>query len=419
MNSDPLDLLLRMYREGVAVANPAACLEHHWPKPARGRTGIIACGKAAVQMAAQAVRHYGNGLEGVVIHPDYEQILPLPLGNLTWYAASHPVPGEYSVKAAQAALEFAAGMGPEDLLLVLLSGGGSSLMSLPAEGITLAEKQDLGRRLLASGAGIKEINCVRKHVSRIKGGRLAAACKAPMVTLAISDVPGNDPSVIASGPTIEDRSTLARAREVLLRYGIKPAPSVTKALADPLSESPRFGQGCPAREFKIVAGGYTALEAAAVLCQRAGFEPILLGDWLEGEARELGKAHAKQALDQSLRKQRCCILSGGETTVSICGNPGSGGRNTEYALSLAIALGGREGIWSISADTDGIDGTGQHAGAMTDPGTLERAHNLGIDPETSLLKNDSATFFEHAGGLLIEGPTGTNINDFRAILINP
>lgn len=418
MEKPPLELLLDLYHAGIAAASPANCLEHYWPEHSTGKIGVIACGKAARQMAVLAARHYGPETRGVVIYPDNDTKPDDVPSAMKWYAASHPVPGKQSLKAAEAALAFASGLDDGDLLLVLLSGGGSSLMCLPAEGVTLTEKQDLGRQLLASGATISEINCVRKHVSRIKGGRLAAATTAQVFTLAISDIPGDDATMIASGPTCESQTTLDQARKVLTQYDIRPSPGIRAALDNPANESPRFSTRSP-RDIQIVAGGNTALTAAAALCEWQGIEPIMLGDHLQGQARVLGQQHAEYALKQAFNKHPCCILSGGETTVTVQANPGKGGRSTEYALALALGLDGHEGIWSLSADTDGIDGVGGHAGATTDPGTLERARKLGLDPLEALARNDSANFFGRVGGLFVEGPTGTNVNDFRAILINP
>ncbi|MEE4216481.1 MAG: DUF4147 domain-containing protein [Xanthomonadales bacterium] len=418
MNKEPLKLLLDLYHAGVAAADPANCMEPYWPKPGTGNVGVIACGKAARQMAILASRRYGPATEGVVIYPDNDTEEDNTPTAMQWYPAPHPVPDERSMTAAEAALAFASSLSDEDLLLVLLSGGGSSLMCLPADGVSLSDKQDLGRQLLASGATISEINGVRKHISKVKGGRLANASSARVFTLAISDIPGDDASMVASGPTCESETTLEQAREIIKRYGILPSQSIHAALNDPSNECPRFPVW-PPREIQIVSGGNTALTAAAALCEWQGIEPIVLGDGLEGEARELGKRHAKLALERASNSHPCCILSGGETTVTVAANPGMGGRNTEYALALALGLDGHDGIWSLSADTDGIDGVGGHTGATTDPGTLYRAAKLGIDPRKALENNDSADFFERVGGLLVEGPTGTNVNDFRAILINP
>jgi glycerate 2-kinase len=408
-----------MWRAAVAAARPENCLTGHWPAPPAGRLAVIACGKAATGMAAEAVRHHGDRCEGIVVFPEGPDSEAVAAPGLRRFPASHPYPDERSVRAARSALDLAAGLGPTDLLLVLLSGGGSSLMCLPTTGVTLAEKQALTRQLLASGAAIGEINCVRKHLSGIKGGRLALASAAPVYALAISDVPGDDPGTIASGPTLGDRSTLADARAVLVRRGIEPGPAIQCALADPANETPKPGDLAGRSRLRIVASGMTALQAAAAWCRERGVETLLLGDRLQGEARALGHAHARQAVELAEAGRAVCLLSGGETTVKVGSHPGRGGRNTEYALALALALDRHPGIWALAADSDGIDGIGGHAGALVEPGTLDRGIGAGLDAEECLRRNDSATFFERAGNLLAEGPTGTNVNDFRAILINP
>jgi len=403
-----------MWRAAVAAAQPSVCLVDRWPDPPTGRLAVIACGKAAAGMADAAARHYRGRCEGIVILPDYAEAARRAEG-FRYLAASHPVPDERSVAAAQAAMELAGALGGDDLLLVLLSGGGSSLMCLPANGLELEQKQALSRQLLSCGASIGEINCVRKHLSRIKGGRLARACASPVVTLAISDVPGDDPGLIASGPTIADTSTPDDALAVLAHHGIEAAPEISALL--------RAGDAAPlpAKEshFQIVASAQTAMQAAARWCRERGIEPIILGDDLQGDARQLAREHGRIALALARHRKRTCLLSGGETTVRLCAQPGRGGRNTEYALALAQTLRGRPGIHALAADTDGIDGYGGHSGAVVDPKTLSRAREAGIDGKDFLDRHDSATFFETVGGLLVDGPTGTNVNDFRAILVYP
>jgi len=394
-------------------------MEGHWPELPSGRMEIIACGKAAGQMAAGASRHFGNAASGIVILPDsHEASYPGPPGFET-IAATHPVPGERSREAAQRALDIASRLTVNDLLLFLVSGGGSSLMCLPAREVSLEEKQALTRRLLACGATISETNCLRKHISRVKGGRLAAASLAPVVTLAVSDVPGNDPSLIASGPTLEDRTTLADARTILEKYSIEPAPGIKAALGNSLNETPEFGKTRRLDRIEIVSSGMIALEAAALHCRVLGIEPRVLGDDLEGDAAELAREHAREAQALASTGERFCILSGGETTVRLSPAPGIGGRNTEYALALAIALAGDDRIWALAADTDGIDGSGGHSGAIVGPDTIRKAQDLGLDAGKYLERNDSATLFRETGCLLEEGATHTNVNDFRAILVNP
>lgn len=408
-----------MWRAAVEAALPANCLPGHWPAPPTGNLAVIACGKAAAGMAAEAARQYGDRCEGIAVFPDGHNAAHRMPPGLRPFPAGHPYPDKRSESAARAALELAAGLGRRDLLLVLLSGGGSSLMCLPAAGVSLADKHSLSRQLLASGAAIGEINCVRKHLSGVKGGRLALASGAPVVSLAISDVPGDDPGTIASGPTVADRSTLADARGVLRRYGIEPAPAIRRALAAPANETPKPGDLDPRACYRIVATGMTALRAAATWCRERGVETLLLGDQLQGEARALAREHARQAAGLAAAGQSLCLLSGGETTVKVRRVSGRGGRNSEYALALALALDRHPGIWALAADTDGIDGVGGHAGAVVDPHTLDRAARAGLDAEDCLRNNDSAGLFERAGGLLAGGPTGTNVNDFRAILVNP
>ena len=369
-------------------------------------------------MAAAAAAHYGRDCEGIVIQPADPSGPPAAIPGFRHYRAPHPVPDARSVVAARAALDLASALAADDLLLVLLSGGGSALMSLPARGVTLAEKQALSRRLLACGASIREINCVRKQLSRIKGGRLARASQAPVVTLAISDVPGDDPASIASGPTVRDRSTPAEARAVLARHAIDLPAGIHEALHRPPSD-PNQNPALEDRDqYHIVASGMTALQAAAAWCRSHDVQPVVLGDALQGEARELARQHARLALELASPGRSACIFSGGETTVTLEGSAGRGGRNTEYALALALALDSRPGIWALAADTDGVDGSGGHSGAFVGPDTLQRAARVGLEADSYLRRHDSAGFFEQIGGLLAEGPTGTNVNDFRAILVH-
>jgi glycerate 2-kinase len=409
-----------MWRAAVAAARPENCLQDHWPSPPKGRMAVVACGKAALPMAAEAVRHYGADCAGIVIFPARpETETRPPAAGLRLYPAGHPVPDSGSVRAACAALDLASGLEGSDLLLVLLSGGGSSLLCLPARGVSLEEKQALTLDLLACGATIREINCVRKHLSRVKGGRLVRSCAAPVFTLAISDVPGDDPGVIASGPTVPDTSTLADARAVLARHQVDASDAIRHALYGPNSEAPGPARDCARDRFRIVASGMTALRAAEHWCRNHGVQPHVLGDTLEGSAADLARQQARQALDYAETGRPACLLSGGETTVRLGPEPGTGGRNSEYALALALALDGHPAIWALAADTDGIDGRGGHSGAVIGPHTLRRGRQMGLDAWDYLRRNDSATFFRHVGGLLEEGPTGTNVNDFRAILMNP
>ncbi|ACI99523.1 glycerate kinase type-2 family protein [Rhodospirillum centenum] len=391
------------------------------PPPA-GRTLVIGAGKAAAAMAAAVERHWpaGSDTPGGLVVTRYGH--GVPTRSVEVVEAGHPHPDAKGEEAARRILSFATGLGAtglgqDDLLLCLLSGGGSSLLALPAPGIALADKQAVGRALLRSGATIAEINTVRRHLSAIKGGRLAAAAwPARCVTLAVSDVPHDDPAVIASGPTVADPTTVADARAVLAKYGIEPPAAVRAHLARGDDETPKPGDPRLARsEFHLVARPMHALEAAAAAARAAGLEPVILGDSLEGEARDLGAAHA--ALARAARRGTV-LLSGGETTVSVRGE-GRGGRNAEYLLGLALALDDAPGVWAIACDTDGIDGTEDNAGALHRPGSLARARAAGYDPARSLSRNDAYGYFARLGDLVVTGPTRTNVNDFRAILIAP
>jgi glycerate 2-kinase len=337
--------------------------------------------------------------------------------------AAHPIPDVAGQKAAQRILDLVKGLGPDDLTLCLISGGGSALLSLPAPGITLDDKQALNKALLRSGANINEINCVRKHLSAIKGGRLAcAAAPARIVSLIISDVPGDDPSVIASGPTTPDTTTLADAKAVLKRHGIVPPPSVQALLDDRKSETPKPGDPAFARsETRIIAAPQASLMAAAEVAAQAGYRPLILGDALEGEAKEVGKVMAGIARQVVVHGQPaaspCVLISGGETTVTV-GGAGRGGRNVEFLLSLAVELDGRPRIFAIAGDTDGVDGAEEVAGAIVTPDSLERARQLGLNARASLADNDGHGLFSALGDQVITGPTLTNVNDFRAVLVN-
>jgi hydroxypyruvate reductase len=338
--------------------------------------------------------------------------------------AGHPMPDEAGIAAARTALRLADTAGAADLVLVLLSGGASANWIAPAEGLTLAEKQALTRALLRCGASIGEINTVRKHLSAIKGGRLAARARpAAVVTLAISDVPADDPAVIGSGPTVPDPSTLADARAILAKYALEVPAAVSRALADPANESPKPGDPAFAgSSFGLIARPADALAAAAAAVQAAGYEPVLLGDRVEGEAREVAAAHVALARAQQANGRRCIILSGGELTVTMRGQ-GQGGPNQEYVLAAAAALDGTTGITVLAGDTDGTDGgsgsADDPAGAIADGTTAARARALGLDTAVFLADNNATPFFQRVGGLLTPGPTHTNVNDFRAILVDP
>jgi glycerate 2-kinase len=427
MTDHPRAILQALFGAAVEAARPAACLPPHLPEPPKGKLIVLAAGKAAGSMAAAAEHHYLDTLslprghvEGLAIaRHGYGR----PTRHIRMVEAGHPVPDASGVAATEAALAMAASAGPDDLVLVLLSGGGSALWIAPATGVTLDAKQALTRALLASGARIGEINTVRRHLSQIKGGRLAAAAHpARMLTLAISDVAGDDPAAIASGPTVADPTSLADARGVLDKYGIDPGPEIVAALTDPENETPKPGDiRLENAEYRLIATPAMALAAAETRARELGFDTEILGTDLEDDARDLAGDHAGRARAAADQGRRIVLLSGGEATVTLRGR-GRGGPNQEFALALAIALHGRPGIWGLGADTDGTDGGGgaadDPAGAIVGPDTLKRAVELGLDADAFLEDNDSTGFFERLGDLLVPGPTYTNVNDFRAVVVD-
>jgi len=415
----PRVLLRSLFDAAVGAAHPKFCVPPHLPvPPAAGRTIVVGAGKAAAAMARAVEDHWSAPLSGLVVTRDGYGV---PCLKIEMIEASHPVPDERGRAAAGRMLELVRAAKPEDLVLCLMSGGASALLVLPAPGIALADKQAATRALLKSGATIHEINCVRKHLSAIKGGRLAAASPARMLTLAISDVVGDDPSVIGSGPTVPDPTTFADARAILAKYAIEPAPAVKAHLAAAAEESPKPGDPRLARaEYRIVATPKDALAAAAEKARALGIEPILLGDNVEGEARAVGAEHAALARKLAVEPGRAkpfVILSGGELTVTVRGR-GSGGPNTEYLLGLALVLKGARGVYVLAGDTDGIDGSEDNAGAVVTPDTLVRARDYALDAGGCLAANNAYPFFRALGDLVVTGPTFTNVNDFRAILVN-
>mgnify|MGYP001335445198 CR=1 FL=1 len=426
-NAAKQKLLLELYHVAVSTAHPRLCVPPYLPDvPAGGRIIVIGAGKADAAMAQATEQTYkAKGmLDRVAGFVTTRHGFGLPTEKLEIIEAGHPVPDANSVAAARRALEVAATAGPDDLVLVLLSGGASALWSAPVEGVSFEAKQQLTKQLLRSGAPISQMNCVRKHLSRIKGGKLAAAIHpARLVTLAISDVPGDDPAGIGSGPTVGDPTTLADARAVIEKWGLKVAPEIAAALGDERNETLKPGDPRLASStYVMVARPKASIEAAAELARRAGYRVEVLGDSLEGEAREVGRAHAAMALEAKRAGERVAIMSGGELTVTVRGN-GSGGPNQEYALGLAIALDGAKGITAIAGDTDGTDGGG---GSATDPAgaivledTLARASGKGLDAAKFLDNNDSTAFFRAVDGLIECGPTQTNVNDFRCVLVDP
>lgn len=420
-------LLLELYHAAVATAHPRLCVPPHLPDvPEGGRIIVIGAGKADAAMAQATEQAYkARGvLDRVSGFVTTRHGFGLPTEKIEIVEAGHPVPDANSIAAAKRALEVAATAGPGDLVLVLLSGGASALWSAPVEGVSFDAKQMLTKQLLRSGAPISQMNCVRKHLSRIKGGKLAAAAfPARLMTLAISDVPGDDPAGIGSGPTVGDPTTLAEARAVLAQWGIDAAPEIVAALADARNETLKPGDPKLASStYVMVARPNASIEAAAALARKAGYRVEVLGDSLEGEAREVARKHAAMALEAKRRGERVAIMSGGELTVTVRGN-GSGGPNQEYALGLAIALDGTKGIVGIAGDTDGTDGGGgsasDPAGAVVVEDTLAQARGRGLDAAKYLENNDSTAFFRAVDGLIDCGPTQTNVNDFRCVLVDP
>ena len=412
--------LRSVFDAAVAAADPRRVLARHLPDQPRGRCVVVGAGKSAAVMAAALEDAWPDvPLAGVVV-TRYDHAVPTR--RIAVRESSHPVPDANGEAAAKEILAAVQGLGPDDLVIALMSGGASALLPLPAAGLTLADKQAINKALLASGATISEMNCVRKHLSAIKGGRLAAAAApARVVTLAISDVPGDDPAVIGSGPTVPDPTTFAQARGILAKYGIAPSPQVAARLAQETDETPKPGS-LPRAEFRMIATPMLALQAAAAAARAAGLAPLILGDALEGESREMGTVLAGIAKSVRAHGQPLAapalLLSGGETTVTIGSGPaGRGGRNSEFLLGLAAALAGTPGIWAAAGDTDGIDGTEDAAGAIVAPDTLARARAAGLDPAAMLADHDSFSLFAALGDLIRTGPTLTNVNDLRAILI--
>ena len=416
----PETLLCTLFDAAVSAVQPARCLPPHLPAPPTGRTVVVGAGKAAAVMARSVEENWPTPVEGLVVTRYGHAV---PCRDVDVVEAAHPVPDAAGEGAAVRILEAVRGLGRDDLVLCLISGGGSALLTLPAPGLTLEDKRAVNTALLRSGANISEMNCVRKHLSAIKGGRLAAAAHpARLVTLAISDVPGDHPGVIASGPTAADPTTFEDARRIIAKYGIEPPAEVARHLEAAADETPKEGdERLSAARYVLIATPQMALEAAANAARDAGFTPLILGDAIEGEAREVAIAFAGIARQVASHGQPaeppCVLLSGGETTVTVRGN-GRGGRNAEFQLALAVALEGHPAIWAIACDTDGIDGTEDNAGAVLGPDTLGTAATLGLKPRDFLADNDGYGFFEALGGLVMTGPTLTNVNDFRAILID-
>jgi hydroxypyruvate reductase len=428
----PREFLRALYDAAVQRALPAHSIGHHLPKPpAKGRTLVLGAGKAggAMAEAVNALWPKDAPLSGLVVTrydhvpPAFRTLQQQGQARIEVVEAAHPVPDEAGRRAAQRIVELTQGLTADDLVLCLISGGGSALLSLPAEGITLEEKQAINKALLKSGAAIDEMNCVRKHLSAIKGGRLAAMCApAKVVTLLISDVPGDEPAVIASGPTVPDATTCADALAILKRYGIEIPPAARAGLESGAFETPKPGDAVFAgHAVHMIATPQQSLEAAAALAREAGIAAHILSDEIEGESREVGKVHA--ALARAVAKhgqpfaKPCVILSGGETTVTVRHKGGRGGRASEFLLGCGIALQGQPGVWVLAADTDGIDGVEDNAGAVVSPDTLARAAAQGLKAQEFLDRNDVYSFFAALNDLVVPGPTFTNVNDFRALLV--
>jgi glycerate 2-kinase len=420
MANDPRTLLREMFDAAVNAAQASKCVPAHLPAPPKGRTVVVGAGKAAAAMARAVEDHWRGNLSGLVVTRYGHAV---QCRRIEVVEAAHPVPDAAGERAARRILAAVQGLTADDLVLCLMSGGASALLSLPAPGLTLEDKQAANRALLRSGATIAEMNCVRKHLSGIKGGRLAAAsAPAPVVTLMISDVPGDDPSIVGSGPTVADPTTFADASAILEKYRITEIPRVSDYLRAAQDETPKPGdRRLAGTKLTTIATPQMSLEAAAAIAHDQGITPVILSDSIEGEARDVALVHAgiaRQVAKHGQPARPPCVLLSGETTVTVRGT-GRGGRNAEFLLALAIALEGYPGIYAMAGDTDGIDGTEDNAGALLAPDTLERAAALRVNARAHLANNDGYGFFSSLGDLVVTGPTLTNVNDFRAVLIAP
>ncbi|HWW21727.1 MAG TPA: glycerate kinase [Steroidobacteraceae bacterium] len=415
----PHDLLFAMFRAALDAASPSRCVPSHLPERPDGRVVVVGAGKAAAEMARAVEERWGDAVTGLVVTRYGHRS---PCQHIEVVEAGHPNPDAASYNAAVRIRNLVSGLTADDLVLCLWSGGGSSLLSLPAQGITLADKRGINQQLLRSGAGIAEINCIRKHLSAIKGGRLALLAQpAQVLSLIISDVPGDDVSVVASGPTMADSTTREQALEILERYDLNVPAHVMEWLRSEGAETPKPGDERLARVRNVlIATPLASLMAAAEYARAQGVRPLILGDAIEGEARECARVHAGIAISCATHGHPlpapCVLISGGETTVTVRGG-GRGGRNAEFLLALALALQAHPQVWAIACDTDGIDGTEDNAGARIAPDTLDRASAWGVNAVTSLEDNDAYRVFQVLNDLIVTGPTRTNVNDFRAVLV--
>ena len=419
MDTTPREFLIGLFHQAVAAAHPSRAVARNLPPKPRGRTVVVGAGKAAAAMAKAVEDNWWGPLSGLVV-TRYEH--GADCRSIEVVEAGHPVPDAAGLEAAQRILGLVSGLTEDDLVLCLMSGGGSSLLTVPAPGVSLADKQAVTRALLRSGAPISDINCVRKHLSSVKGGRLAlAAAPASVVTLIVSDVPGDDPATVGSGPTVADPTTRQEAQAILAKYSLHVPDTIRDWLEDARSETPKPGHpGLERVSNRIIATADDALKAAARAAEAAKIRPVVLGGAIQGEARDVAREHARIALKCMRRgdpaRPPCVLLSGGETTVTVAGD-GRGGRNTEYLLALALECKRYYGLTALACDTDGIDGTELNAGAVIDTDTLERAIDKGLSAEDALARNDAYGFFQALGDLVTTGPTRTNVNDFRAILL--
>jgi hydroxypyruvate reductase len=415
MTTDPQKILLSTFHAAIKEVQPKQCLPYFLPAKPKGKILVVGAGQASAAMAAVVEDHYASEISGLVIT---QFGYAVNCQNIEIVEAGHPIPNIDGYNATLRMLKILAGLSKDDLVLCLLSGGGSSLMTLPAEGLSLEEKQHINNILIRSGAAIDEINIIRKHLSQVKGGRLAQFClPAKLVTLVISDVVDDDLSIIASGPTVPDLSTFSDALAVIYKYDLELPKSAMRILQAGRDETPKpNNKNFDKNTINIIANNDMFLKAAAKAAEEAGIKPIMLDDYFEGEASDIGRKMA-QVVASYMEKAPCILLSGGELTVKVTGS-GKGGPNTEFLVALAMELRGMEGVFAIACDTDGIDGSGNNAGAMIMPNTLSRAEKLKLDPTDILSRNDAYSFFRALDDLIISGPTYTNVNDFRAIMIN-